>query len=206
RSSNGSGAPLRARLRFGVVYWAMIPLRGALMALLMPVQLTGQATVPPPYRGFTPGIPYRAFVQQARALADNDVLRCQTSPRTAQIMECAVLIRDPRDGARFYLSAHFIESDADMVALYDSAGFGDAEDERLLERGFVYRAPERDLDAVHGVAELVWHRHGEGALLLPGHAADGLDQHARRRALQPVQHLLDEMWVAVEQLARREIH
>src|SRR5439155_240872 len=194
----------------------------------------------PPCRGFTPEIPYRAFLQQARALADNDVLRCQTSPRTAQIMECAVLIRDPRDGARFYLSAHFIESDADMVALYDSAGFGDArgaalldrtkrdlrhvfgrphvlgagawqwrsgrrgvgvrvaarcdeEDERLLERGLVYRAPERDLHAVHGVAELVGHRHGEGALLLPGHAADGFDQHPGRRALQPVQHLLDEM-------------
>ena len=114
------------------------------MALLIPVQLAGQATVPPPYRGFTPGIPYRAFVQQARALADNDVLRCQTSPRTAQNMECAVLIRDPRDGARFYLSAHFIESDADMVALYDSAGFGDARGAALLDR------TKRDLRHVFG--------------------------------------------------------
>src|SRR2546430_9832018 len=108
--------------------------RLAVLSLLLPVPLAGQATVPPPYRGFTPGIAYRAFVQQARALADNDVLRCQTSPRTAQIMECAVLIRDPRDGARFYLSAHFIESDADMVALYDSAGIGNARGVALLER------------------------------------------------------------------------
>src|SRR5256885_2317475 len=118
--------------------------RLAVLSLLLPVPLAGQATVPPPYRGFTPGIAYRAFVQQARALADNDVLRCQTSPRTAQIMECAVLIRDPRDGARFYLSAHFIESDADMVALYDSAGFGDARGAALLDR------TKRDLRHVFG--------------------------------------------------------
>jgi hypothetical protein len=125
----------------------MIPLRGAVLALLLPAPLAGQVTapaVPPPYRGFTPGISYRAFVQQARALADNDVLRCQTSPRTAQIMECAVLIRDPRDGARFYLSAHFIESDADMVALYDSAGFGNARGVALLDR------TKRDLTRVFG--------------------------------------------------------
>jgi len=59
-------------------------------------------------------------------------------------MECAVLIRDPRDGARFYLSAHFIESDADMVALYDSAGFGDARGAALLDR------TKRDLRRVFG--------------------------------------------------------
>jgi hypothetical protein len=125
----------------------MIPVRGAMLALLLPAHLAGQAAAPPappPYRGFTPGIGYRAFVEQARALADNDVLRCQTSPRTAQIMECAVLIRDPRDGARFYLSAHFIESDADMVALYDSAGFGNARGVALLDR------TKRDLRRVFG--------------------------------------------------------
>jgi hypothetical protein len=122
----------------------MIPLRGAALLLLLPAQLAGQAAAPPPYRGFTPGISYRAFVEQARALADHDVLRCQTSPRTAQIMECAVLVRDPRDGARFYLSAHFIESDADMVALYDSAGFGDARGLALLDR------TKRDVARVFG--------------------------------------------------------
>jgi len=130
----------------------MIPLRGALLVLLLPAHVAGQTAAPtppappapPPYRGFTPGIGYRAFVQQARALADNDVLRCQTSPRTAQIMECAVLIRDPRDGARFYLSAHFIESDADMVALYDSAGFGNAHGVALVDR------TKRDLTRVFG--------------------------------------------------------
>src|SRR6266699_3384559 len=84
RSRNGSGAPLRACLRFRALYWAMIPLRGA------------------------------------------------------------VLIRDPPDGARFYLSAHFIESDADMVAMYDSAGFGNARGVALVDR------TKRDLTRVFG--------------------------------------------------------
>ncbi len=106
--------------------------RLALLALLAPVAIAAQAA--PPYRGFTPGISYRAFIERARALADSDVVRCQTSPRTAQIMECGVVIRDPGDRARFYLSAHFVEGKADVVALYDSAGFGDARGVPLLNR------------------------------------------------------------------------
>src|SRR5438876_11670915 len=102
----------------------MTSLKLALVALLAPVARAAEAT--PPYRGFTPGISYRAFIERARALADSDVVRCQTSPRTAQIMECGVVIRDPGDRARFYLSAHFVEGNADVVALYYSAGFGDA--------------------------------------------------------------------------------
>jgi len=88
----------------------------------------------PVYRGFTPGISYRAFVERARALADSDVVRCQTSPRTAQVMECGVVIRDPDDASRFYLSAHFVEGDADVVAFYDSAGFGDKRGVPLVDR------------------------------------------------------------------------
>jgi hypothetical protein len=79
----------------------------------------------PVYRGFAPGISYRAFVERAQPLADGDVLRCQTSRRTAQVMECGVVIRGPGEAARCYLSAHFIEGNADVVAFYDSAGFGD---------------------------------------------------------------------------------
>jgi len=175
----------------------MIALRGALVALLLPMQLAGQAAAPPPYRGFTPGITYRAFVQQARALADNDVLRCQTSPRTAQIMECAVLIRDPRDGARFYLSAHFIESDADMVALYDSAGFGDGRGAALLDR------TKRDLRHVFGrphvlgagawqwrygrrVVRLSWRARGTARwvsiTLTDGQVMDRISRYVRRAA------------------------
>ena len=88
----------------------------------------------PVYRGFTPGLSYRAFVEHARTLADSDVVRCQTSPRTAQIMECGVVIRGPNDASRFYLSAHFIEGNADVVAFYDSAGFGDKRGVPLVDR------------------------------------------------------------------------
>src|SRR2546422_264637 len=106
--------------------------RLALLALLAPVAIAAQAA--PPYRGFTPGISYRAFIERARALADSDVVGCQTSPRPAQMMECGVVMRDPGDRARFYLSAHFVEGKADVVALYDSAGFGDARGVPLVNR------------------------------------------------------------------------
>ena len=124
--------------------------RIGLWALLVPVALAGQAPraiappQPPPYRGFTPGLSYRAFLERARVLADGDVVRCQTSTHTAQLMECAAAIRDPRDGARFYLSAHFIEGNASMIALYDSAGFGDARGAPLVDR------TKRDLTQVFG--------------------------------------------------------
>ena len=109
------------------------------------VSQTPPAPAPPPpppppplagpvYRGFTPGISYRAFVERARTLADSDVVRCQTSQRTAQVMECGVVIRGPNDASRFYLSAHFIEGNADVVAFYDSAGFGDKRGVPLVDR------------------------------------------------------------------------
>src|SRR5256884_2168789 len=88
----------------------------------------------PEYRGFTPGISYRAFVERARTIADSDVGRCQPSPRTAQVMECGVVIRGPSDASWFYLSAHFIEGNADVVAFYDSAGFGDRRGVPLVAR------------------------------------------------------------------------
>ena len=88
----------------------------------------------PAYRGFTPGISYREFLERARPLADSDMVRCQTSPHTAQVMECGVVIRGPSDAARFYLSAHFIEGNADVVAFYDSAGFGDKRGAPLVVR------------------------------------------------------------------------
>src|SRR3989442_6288491 len=110
------------------------------LALLLPVVARSQAAppkapLPPPalpsYRGFTPGLSYRAFVNRANALADHDVLACRTSPRTAQLMECGVVIRDPADGARFYLGGHFVEQRADIIALYDSAGVQDPKSTRL---------------------------------------------------------------------------
>jgi len=49
-------------------------------------------------------------------------------------MECGVVIRGPDDAARFYLSAHFIEGNADVVAFFDSAGFGDKRGVPLVDR------------------------------------------------------------------------
>ncbi len=147
--------------------------RIALLMVLWPAAVAGQATpstapappTPPPYRGFTPGLDYRAFVERARALADGDQLRCQTSPRTAQVMECAVPIRDPADGARFYLSAHFIESNADMVAFYDSAGFGNTRGVALVDH------TKRDLTRVfgrpHALGKAAWQwRYGRRVIRL----------------------------------------
>ncbi|MFN2571490.1 MAG: hypothetical protein ABR537_07755 [Gemmatimonadales bacterium] len=74
------------------------------------------------YRGFTPGRSYREFAERARALAQRDTLRCNTSRKTAQLMECGVLIRDPGDSARFYLSAYVLEGKIAMVSFTDSGG------------------------------------------------------------------------------------
>jgi hypothetical protein len=112
----------------------MIPFRLGLTALAIPVALAGQtpptaaARGTPParlvvtYRGFTPGRSYREFAERARALAQRDTLRCKTSRRTAQLMECGVMIRDPKDSARFYLSAYVLEGKVAMVSLTDSGG------------------------------------------------------------------------------------
>ena len=138
-----TGPGIRARSRFRPVYWVMRSIRAALFLTAM-LPATGVTQTPPGparptlsapvYRGFTPGISYRAFVERARTLADSDVVRCQTSARTAQVMECGVVIRGPNDASRFYLSAHFIEGNADMVAFYDSAGFGDKRGVPLVDR------------------------------------------------------------------------
>ena len=95
--------------------------------LLVPVALAGQGA-PPVYRGFSTGMSYRTFAERARGLSARDALRCNTSANTAQLMECGVTIRDPSDGAHFYLSAYVIEGTIAMVS------FGDSGDARLLAR------------------------------------------------------------------------
>lgn len=116
----------------------MIPFRLGLAALLVPAIVVGQTPplpTPPPaaatarvtprspsYRGFTPGRSYQEFAERARALALRDTLRCNTSRNTAQLMECGVMIRDPKDSARFYLSAYVLEGKVAMVSLTDSGG------------------------------------------------------------------------------------
>lgn len=125
--------------------------RLGLAALVLPVLLAGQnppsrpGAQPPgvaslQYRGFAPGAAYRAFADRARALAQRDTLRCNTSRKTAQLMECGVMIRDPNDSALFYLSAYVLEGKVAMVSLTDSGG------PRLVERA------QRDLAARFGKA------------------------------------------------------
>jgi hypothetical protein len=127
----------------------MNSLRIALVGLLFPMAELWQGTAARPpaatYRGFTPGVSYRGFIERGRALAHGDTLRCNTSRHTAQLMECGVVIRDPADGATFYLSAHVIEGKLAMVALYDSAGFGGSgKGAALVDR------TKRDLTRVFG--------------------------------------------------------
>jgi hypothetical protein len=113
----------------------MMRFRLGLAALVVPAILVGQtpparpapAAVPrtalsPSYRGFTPGRSYQEFAERARTLSSRDTLRCNTSRKTAQLMECGVMIRDPQDSARFYLSAYVLEGKIAMVSLTDSGG------------------------------------------------------------------------------------
>ena len=92
----------------------------ACSSLLLPVVLAAQA--PPAYRGFTPGMAYRDFATRAQLLARRDTLRCNTSKKTAQLMECGVQIRDPSDTTNFYLSAYVIEGKVAMLSFGDSGG------------------------------------------------------------------------------------
>src|SRR6185503_11887272 len=85
-------------------------------------------TVLPTYRGFAPAVTYREFAERARALARSQPLLCRTSRRTAQLMECGVVIRDPTDSASFNLSAYILEG---RVALLS---FGDSGAAPLVER------------------------------------------------------------------------
>jgi hypothetical protein len=98
----------------------MTPLLFALLVL----QARPAPAAPRPfaYRGFAPGMPYRDFAAQARAIApsSNDILVCQTMHQTAQVMDCGVRVRDPVDSARFYLSANVIEGRASVISFVDS--------------------------------------------------------------------------------------
>jgi len=129
-----------------------------LISLAAAPAVTGQtpAAAPAPaptpsYRGFAPGATYRDFAARANALALRDTLKrtaqmlvCNTSKRTAELMECGVIIRDPADSARFYVSAYLLEGKVAMVALYDSAGFGDTRGPALVARA------QRDLQRALG--------------------------------------------------------
>jgi len=76
------------------------------------------------YRGFSLAAPYAEFTLRARALAvpGTAPLVCNTSRRTAQLMECGELIRDPADSAQFYLAAYILEGQVAFLSFGDSGG------------------------------------------------------------------------------------
>jgi len=92
-----------------------------LAVLLQAAPANPPATKPLAYRGFSPGMSYREFSGKARAIAQSkdDILACQTMHHTAQVMDCAVRVKDV-DSARFYLSANVIEGRTSVISLFDS--------------------------------------------------------------------------------------
>ena len=96
-------------------------------ALLLPTLLVGQ-TAPARdsptlgYRGFTLAVPYADFLSRARALAapGTRAVVCNTSRRTAQLMECGVSIIDPADSAGLYLAAYVLEGRVGFLSFGDS--------------------------------------------------------------------------------------
>ena len=83
---------------------------------------TPATAAPPAFRGFAAGATYRDFVRRAGAIqaATDKPMVCNTARATAQLMECGVLIKDPSDGAQFYLAAHFTDGRAAMLSFGDS--------------------------------------------------------------------------------------
>ncbi len=96
------------------------------------------------YRGFALAAPYADFLARARALAlpgspgRAATIVCNTSRRTAQLMECGVPIRDPADSAELYLAAYVLEGQVAFLS------FGDSGTDRLVT------ATQQDLVARFG--------------------------------------------------------
>lgn len=82
------------------------------------------------YRGFTLAATYAEFSARVRSLTDTAAsgLICNTSRRTAQLMECAVPIVDPTDSADYYLAAYVLEGQVAFLS------FGDSGTAALVER------------------------------------------------------------------------
>lgn len=99
-----------------------------LTTLLIPSLLGAQAASAPDttlsYRGFALAAPYADFLSRARSLARPggaaSAVVCNTSRRTAQLMECGVPIRDPADSAELYLAAYVLEGQVAFLSFGDS--------------------------------------------------------------------------------------
>lgn len=104
--------------------WLVLAAAAAVLPGAAAAQHVTDSAWAPAYRGFRAGVSYRAFAERARALqaSAQAPLVCRTSRRTARLMECAVVIRDPTDSVAFRLAAHFIEGRAGFISLGDSGG------------------------------------------------------------------------------------
>lgn len=111
-----------------------------LTGLLLGTPLAAQSPDPLTYRGFALAAPYRAFTDRARALAasDSTPLLCNTSRRTAQLMECGVQTLDPTDSAHYYVAAYVLEGTVAFLS------FGDSGTTALVDRA------QKDLEAHFG--------------------------------------------------------
>lgn len=119
---------------------------GLLWTLSLAAQTPAPAAPSPPppdtlrYRGFALAVPYGAFTDRARALtaSDSNPLLCNTSRRTAQLMECGVQTLDPADSAHFYVAAYVLEGKVAFLS------FGDSGTTAIVDRA------QRDLEAHFG--------------------------------------------------------
>ena len=87
-----------------------------------PPPVAAQSPAQLAYRGFALAAPYGAFTERARALeaSDSTPLLCNTSRRTAQLMECGVQTLDPADSAHFYVAAYVLEGKVAFLSFGDS--------------------------------------------------------------------------------------
>ncbi len=110
------------------------------LPLLLGAPALRSQSIPLAYRGFVLAAPYGEFTARARLLVEPQTtpLVCNTSRRTAQLMECGAPIRDPADSARFYLAAYVLEGQVAFLS------FGDSGTAPLVER------LQRDLEGRFG--------------------------------------------------------
>jgi hypothetical protein len=109
---------------FTALFLALTSFAQLVAAQASAVPAAAAPAVLPTYRGFVVGLEYKTFAQRARAMQRSvrEPLVCTTSRRTAQLMECRVVIRDTTDSAVFELGAHFIDGRAGFLSFGDSGG------------------------------------------------------------------------------------
>lgn len=95
----------------------------ALRAVLPLLALTATAAIgqrPLAYQNLRPGSRLAEFARDVNRLAARDSLRCRTSTRTADLMECGAVVRD--GDRRPYISAFVIAGRIAMISVIDSGG------------------------------------------------------------------------------------